>query len=78
MTGDGQTRSVRSAGIGWALRLAAVVALVGCAATQYLSRLAPSGQLAQAPLADPATTGSIADTARRTVLDPCTIPPLRR
>ena len=68
--------------IAWALRSAAVAALVGLAATHYLARIsAPAGdavRLAKAgsgrAIQDPETTGSITAGVRAVRIDPCTIP----
>ncbi|WP_430911715.1 hypothetical protein [Methylobacterium sp. sgz302541] len=83
MIGDGDTADaspgpMRSPAVSWALRSSAVLLVAGWAATQYLSRVSAPSQVARAALADPVTTGSIAQSAHGVRLDPCAAPLLRR
>ncbi|MEA1834974.1 hypothetical protein U8607_23035 [Methylobacterium durans] len=66
----------RSPLLAWALRVAAVTLVLGCAAAQYLSRYHGASErrvAVAAPLPEPETTGSIGGGARSVTLDPCAL-----
>ena len=74
------TSLLRAAGVVWALRVTALVAVLAVGAAQYLARLGAVGQVPAAAQAgqharadfDPETTGSIGAAARGVRFDPCT------